>query len=95
VRPRGALRTGPWRWPGPVRGLGPDRTGGRRAAGGGARLRVRILDWQAAMGGPGSMVAWRLHDPPLAAADLLHFTPAGYALAADRFLAALEATRER
>jgi lysophospholipase L1-like esterase len=52
-------------------------------------------DWQAATGGPGSMVAWRLHDPPLAASDLLHFTPAGYAIAADRFLAALWATRDR
>ncbi|MBN1335069.1 MAG: hypothetical protein JXB39_03815 [Deltaproteobacteria bacterium] len=50
-------------------------------------------DWQAATGGPGSMVAWRLHDPPLAASDLIHFTPTGYALVADRFLAALLAMR--
>lgn len=45
-------------------------------------------DWQQASGGPGSMVAWRLHDPPLAGWDFIHFTQAGYEESADRFLQA-------
>ncbi len=45
-------------------------------------------DWQQASGGPGSMVAWRLHDPPLGGKDLIHFTPAGYVESANRFLEA-------
>jgi lysophospholipase L1-like esterase len=45
-------------------------------------------DWQQATGGPGSMVAWRMHDPPLAGRDLIHFTQAGYEESADRFLQA-------
>ena len=48
-------------------------------------------DWQAAMGGPGSMVGWYEQTPPLAANDLLHFTQPGYERAADMFLAALDA----
>jgi len=47
-------------------------------------------DWQQASGGPGSMLAWRFHDPKLAAGDLIHFTKAGYELSAERFLEALE-----
>lgn len=45
-------------------------------------------DWQAATGGPGSMVAWRLHQPPLAGWDFIHFTQAGYEESARRFLQA-------
>ena len=48
-------------------------------------------DWQQAMGGAGSMLTWRLQDPPLAAADLIHHTREGYTLVADRFLLALDA----
>ncbi|MCK6530339.1 GDSL-type esterase/lipase family protein [Myxococcota bacterium] len=48
-------------------------------------------DWQQASGGPGSQIAWLLHDPPLAAPDLIHHTAAGYRAIADRFVAALDA----
>lgn len=47
-------------------------------------------DLQQASGGEGSMIAWRLHDPPLAAADLIHFSQKGYEKLADRFIAALD-----
>ena len=47
-------------------------------------------DWQAATGGPGSMVAWREHDPPLAGHDLIHFSQAGYERSAERLLDALD-----
>jgi len=47
-------------------------------------------DWQAAMGGPGSMIGWYYADPQLAAGDLIHHTGKGYRWIADRFLAALE-----
>lgn len=50
-------------------------------------------DWQAAMGGEGSMVAWYYADPKLGAGDLIHHTKAGYVWIADRFLAALESAR--
>ncbi len=52
-------------------------------------------DWQAATGGPGSMLTWRTHDPPLAGRDLIHFTRDGYALSADRLLDALLDAAER
>jgi lysophospholipase L1-like esterase len=48
-------------------------------------------DWQQATGGPGSMVAWYLHQPRLASGDLIHHSRAGYELVADRFVAALDA----
>jgi lysophospholipase L1-like esterase len=48
-------------------------------------------DWQQATGGPGSMVAWYLHQPRLASPDLIHHSRAGYELVADRFVAALDA----
>lgn len=47
-------------------------------------------DWHQAMGGDGSMIAWRYTDPPLAAADLIHHTSAGYAHIAERFMEALD-----
>lgn len=47
-------------------------------------------DLQQATGGPGSMVAWRLLDPPLAAGDLIHFTVKGYERLGDRFVEALD-----
>ncbi|MEC7985726.1 MAG: GDSL-type esterase/lipase family protein, partial [Myxococcota bacterium] len=47
-------------------------------------------DWQQAMGGEGSMVAWRYTDPPLAAKDLLHNTSKGYIHIAERFIEALD-----
>lgn len=50
-------------------------------------------DLQQASGGAGSMVAWRLLEPPLAAGDLIHFTTKGYELLGDRFVAALDAAR--
>jgi lysophospholipase L1-like esterase len=49
-------------------------------------------DWQAATGGPGSMVAWRFVEPALAAPDLIHHTLAGYRWVAEAFVAALDAT---
>jgi lysophospholipase L1-like esterase len=48
-------------------------------------------DWQAATGGPGSMIGWYVQDPPLASADLIHFTQPGYERVGDMFLAALDA----
>ena len=48
-------------------------------------------NWQAATGGPGSIVPWIYRKPPLAARDGVHFTKAGYELVAEKFLAALEA----
>jgi len=50
-------------------------------------------DWQEAMGGEGSMIAWRRADPPLSSRDLIHFTRAGYERVADQFVAALDAAR--
>ena len=50
-------------------------------------------DMQQATGGPGSMVAWRLMKPTMAAGDLIHFSAAGYALLGDRFVAALDEAR--
>jgi lysophospholipase L1-like esterase len=50
-------------------------------------------DWQAAMGGPGSMIAWTHRDPALGSKDLIHHSPAGYVFMADRFLAAIDGLR--
>jgi lysophospholipase L1-like esterase len=50
-------------------------------------------DWQEAMGGPGSMVAWTHRDPALGSKDLIHHSRAGYVEIADRFLAAIDALR--
>lgn len=47
-------------------------------------------DWQQATGGPGSMIAWRESEPALAARDLIHFSAAGYAHSAARFVDALD-----
>jgi lysophospholipase L1-like esterase len=55
------------------------------------RFDCAFWDWQKAQGGPGSMVTWKHLDPPLAAKDLIHHTPKGYEVIADRFLAALDA----
>ncbi|MBN94789.1 MAG: hypothetical protein CL928_12080 [Deltaproteobacteria bacterium] len=53
-------------------------------------------DWQAATGGPGSMVAWRFHKPQLAAGDLIHFTRRGYEWLGQRFVdQLLELGKER
>ena len=52
-------------------------------------------DWHAAMGGDGSMVGWYYADPKLGAGDLIHHTRAGYVWIADRFIAAIDAQRER
>ncbi len=45
-------------------------------------------DLQAVTGGPGSMLRWRLLDPPWAAADLIHFMAAGYQEVGRRFVGA-------
>jgi lysophospholipase L1-like esterase len=50
-------------------------------------------DWQQATGGPGSMIIWREYTPPLAAGDLIHFTPDGYIHTAERFIDALDDAR--
>ncbi len=42
------------------------------------------------MGGEGSMLTWRVQDPPLAAKDLIHHSKAGYELIADRFMTAMD-----
>ena len=46
-------------------------------------------DWQADMGGAGSVLAWRMQSPPLSSADYIHLTQRGYELSAERFLGAL------
>ncbi|MSP54101.1 MAG: hypothetical protein EXR69_00605 [Myxococcales bacterium] len=48
-------------------------------------------DMQAVTGGPGSMLRWRLLDPPWAAADLIHFMAAGYQEIGRRFVGAMAA----
>lgn len=48
-------------------------------------------DWQQAMGGPGSMIAWSMSSPSFGASDLIHLTGAGYVWSADRLLMAIEA----
>lgn len=53
-------------------------------------FRCAFWDWQAATGGPGSAVAWRLLQPPLLQKDGIHFTREGYERSAELFLAALE-----
>lgn len=45
-------------------------------------------DLQQVTGGPGSMMRWRLLDPPMAAADGIHFMASGYAEIGDRFVRA-------
>lgn len=47
-------------------------------------------DWQAATGGPGSMVAWSLLSPPMGASDLIHFSAAGYERSAELLLMSME-----
>jgi lysophospholipase L1-like esterase len=47
-------------------------------------------DWQEAMGGEGSIAAWRLVEPTLAGRDLIHLSQAGYEWSAERFLEAME-----
>jgi lysophospholipase L1-like esterase len=56
-----------------------------------AQAGCAFWDWQQATGGPGSMLAWRLHDPPLAAADGIHFSREGYEVSAERLLQAWDA----
>jgi lysophospholipase L1-like esterase len=53
-------------------------------------LGCTFWDWQEATGGPGSMVAWRLHRPQLAAGDLIHHTRAGYERVAEMLVEALD-----
>jgi lysophospholipase L1-like esterase len=48
-----------------------------------------MWDWQAATGGPGSMVAWMHRQPAYASKDGIHLTRAGYEWSAQRFLDAL------
>jgi lysophospholipase L1-like esterase len=50
-------------------------------------------DLMEAMGGEGSMVRWVTSDPPLAATDYIHFTPAGARLAAEKLYEILESDR--
>ena len=50
-------------------------------------------DWQAATGGPGSIVPWVYRNPPLAARDGVHYTRRGYEIVAEKFLVALEGER--
>lgn len=45
-------------------------------------------DLQAVTGGPGSMLRWRLLEPPWAAGDLIHFMAAGYQEIGRRFVGA-------
>jgi lysophospholipase L1-like esterase len=44
----------------------------------GAKFGCVLWDWQRSMGGTGSIYAWARATPPLAAADLIHLTLAGY-----------------
>lgn len=62
-----------------------------------ARIQRRVApefgcafwDWQAAMGGEGSILAWRMQEPPLSSADYIHLTQRGYEISAERFLGAV------
>lgn len=45
-------------------------------------------DLQQVTGGPGSMLRWRLLEPPMAAADLIHFMASGYQKIGERFVGA-------
>jgi lysophospholipase L1-like esterase len=54
-----------------------------------AEFRCVHWDWQKAMGGPGSIVAWSKLAEPLAQADWMHLTSQGYAESARRFAAAI------
>ena len=46
-------------------------------------------DWQQAMGGEGSILAWYVHEPALASRDLIHLTAAGYSRSANLLLDAI------
>jgi lysophospholipase L1-like esterase len=50
-------------------------------------------DWQAATGGPGSILTWRFHSPQLAAKDLIHLKARGYELSANLLIEAIDRAR--
>lgn len=56
----------------------------------GPEFGCAFWDWQQAMGGPGSMIAWSMLSPALGSSDLIHLTGAGYVWSADRLLMAIE-----
>lgn len=53
-------------------------------------FRCEYWDWQKAMGGPGSVLAWARRKEPWAQADLMHLTSEGYAESARRFVASIQ-----
>jgi len=53
-------------------------------------FRCEYWDWQKAMGGPGSVLAWAQRKEPWAQADLMHLTSQGYAESARRFAASIQ-----
>jgi lysophospholipase L1-like esterase len=56
----------------------------------GPEFGCAFWDWQQAMGGPGSMIAWSMLSPALGSSDLIHLSGAGYVWSADRLLMAME-----
>ncbi len=60
--------------------LSPVREAQRAAA---ARENAYFWDWQAAMGGPCSMLRWAATSPPMAAPDHVHLFAPGYQATAD------------
>ena len=60
--------------------LGPVREAERAVA---AREGAYFWDWQAAMGGPCSMLRWAVTDPPMAAPDHVHLFAPGYQATAE------------
>jgi len=60
--------------------LAPVREAERAVA---ARDGVYFWDWQAAMGGPCSMLRWAVTDPPMAAPDRVHLFAPGYQATAE------------
>ena len=53
-------------------------------------FRCAYWDWQKAMGGPKSVLAWAKRPEPWAQADLMHLTSQGYAESARLFAAAIQ-----
>ena len=66
--------------------LAPIREAQRSVA---AREGAYFWDWQAAMGGPCSMLRWAATDPPMAAPDHVHLFAPGYQATAEALFRAI------
>jgi lysophospholipase L1-like esterase len=72
--------------------LAPIREAQRSIA---AREGAYFWDWQAAMGGPCSMLRWAATSPPMAAPDRVHLFAPGYQATADALFRAIMDGYER